>query len=65
MDVVEDLVQARLDYERGDWARALDTWADVDADAMDVADLHDAAVSAYLLGQRRRDAVREAADQVT
>jgi DNA-binding CsgD family transcriptional regulator len=51
MGVVDELVQARRDYERGDWARALDTWSDLDPDAMDVRDLCDAAVSAYLLGR--------------
>jgi DNA-binding CsgD family transcriptional regulator len=56
MGVVDELVQARTDYERGDWAHALDTWAGIDADAMDAADLIDAAVSAYLLG-RTTDAV--------
>ena len=28
--VVEDLVQARTDYERGDWTAALDVWSDVE-----------------------------------
>ena len=51
MGVVDELLQAREEYERGDWARALDTWRDVDPDAMDAADAQAAAVSAYLLGR--------------
>jgi DNA-binding CsgD family transcriptional regulator len=56
MGVVDELVEARKDYERGDWARALDTWAGLDADVMDAAALLGAAASAYLLG-RPTDAV--------
>ncbi len=56
MGVVDELVQAREEYERGEWARALDTWSDLDPDAMNAEDLRAAAVSAYLLG-RPTDAV--------
>jgi DNA-binding CsgD family transcriptional regulator len=56
MGVVDELVQARADYERREWEAALDTWAGVDADALDAADLRGAALSAYLLG-RPSDAV--------
>ena len=43
MGVLDDLAQARADYERGDWAAALDTWSDVDPDDLDVEDLRGAA----------------------
>ena len=56
MGVLDDLAQARADYERGDWAAALDIWSGVDASDLGVDDLRDAAQSAYLLG-RRDDAV--------
>jgi DNA-binding CsgD family transcriptional regulator len=56
MGVVDELVQARVDYERGDWVAALDTWSGLDPDTMGVADLRGAALSAYLLG-RPADAV--------
>lgn len=52
MGVVDDLVQARSDYERGDWAAALDLWSGVDPSAMSADDLHAAALAAYLLGRR-------------
>ena len=29
MGVLEDLARARTDYERGDWAAALDSWSGV------------------------------------
>ena len=56
MGVVDELVQARVDYERGEWAAALDTWSGVQPDALGVEDLRSAALSAYLLG-RVEDAV--------
>jgi DNA-binding CsgD family transcriptional regulator len=56
MGVVDELVQAREEYERGDWARALNIWSDLDPDAMGAEDLRAAAVSAHLLG-RPTDAV--------
>ena len=52
MGVIDDLVQARADYEQGDWSVALDIWSDVDPSGMTTGDLHDAAVAAYLLGRR-------------
>jgi DNA-binding CsgD family transcriptional regulator len=52
MGVVDELLQARVDYERGDWAAALDTWSCVEPDDMDVEDLRGAAAAAYLLGRR-------------
>lgn len=56
MGVVDELVQARVDYERGEWAAALDTWSGVDPDALGIDDLRSAALAAYLLG-RSEDAV--------
>ncbi len=52
MGVVDDLVQARADYERGVWSAALDTWSDIEPDQMSADDLHHAALAAYLLGRR-------------
>ncbi|MFC4782861.1 LuxR C-terminal-related transcriptional regulator [Nocardioides sp. MAHUQ-72] len=51
MGVVDELLQAREDYERGEWAAALDTWAGVEPDSLGVEDLRRAALSAYLLGR--------------
>ncbi len=52
MGVVDELLQARADYDRGDWAAALDTWAGVEAGALAAEDVRRAAVAAYLLGRR-------------
>ena len=52
MGVVDDLAQARMDYERGDWIAALDIWSDIESDDMSAGDLHHAALAAYLLGRR-------------
>ena len=52
MGVLDDLARARTEYERGDWAAALDTWSGVDEDGLGVDDLRGAARSAYLLGRR-------------
>ena len=56
MGVLDDLARARTDYERGDWAAALDIWSGVDEEDLGVEDLRGAAQSAYLLG-RRDDAI--------
>ena len=50
--MVDDLAQARTDYEQGDWTAALDIWSDIEPDQMSADDLHDAALAAYLLGRR-------------
>jgi len=50
--MVDDLAQARTDYERGEWSAALDIWSDIEPDDMSADDLHAAAVAAYLLGRR-------------
>ena len=52
MGVLEDLARARTDYERGDWAAALDSWSGVVPDEMGAEDLRAAAISAYLVGRR-------------
>ena len=52
MGVLEDLARARTDYERGDWAAALDSWSGVVPDEMGADDLRAAAITAYLLGRR-------------
>ncbi len=52
MGVLDDLARARTDYERGDWATALDIWSGVDQDDLDVADLRGAAQATLLLGRR-------------
>ena len=52
MGVLEDLARARTDYERGDWAAALDSWSGVVPDEMGAEDLRAAAISAYLAGRR-------------
>jgi DNA-binding CsgD family transcriptional regulator len=50
--MVDDLAQARTDYEQGDWTTALDIWSDTEPDDMSADDLHHAALAAYLLGRR-------------
>jgi DNA-binding CsgD family transcriptional regulator len=52
MGVLEDLAVARADYERGDWAAALDTWSGVAVEELGIADLRGSAQSAFLLGHR-------------
>ena len=52
MGLVDDLTQARADYEQGDWTAALDVWSDIEPDDLSAEDLHDAALAAYLLGHR-------------
>jgi DNA-binding CsgD family transcriptional regulator len=50
--VVDELEQARSDYERGDWVAALDIWSDLALEDMSADDLHAAGLAAYLLGRR-------------
>jgi ATP/maltotriose-dependent transcriptional regulator MalT len=52
MGVLDDLARARTDYERGDWAAALDSWSGVVPDEMGADDLRGAAEAAFLLGRR-------------
>ena len=51
MGVLDDLTQARADYERRDWAAALDTWSEVDLADLDLDDLRASARSAALLSR--------------
>lgn len=50
--MVDDLIRAREDYERGDWASALDVWSGSGVDLVGPAELRDAATAAFLLGRR-------------
>jgi ATP/maltotriose-dependent transcriptional regulator MalT len=52
MGVLEELARARTDYERGDWAAALDSWSGLVPDEMGAEDLRAAAITAYLVGRR-------------
>ncbi|MFC6287601.1 LuxR C-terminal-related transcriptional regulator [Nocardioides sp. GCM10027113] len=52
MGVVDELLQARQDFERRDWAGAFGTWSGVDPDELDDADLRAAAMTAFLVGHR-------------
>lgn len=51
MGVVDDLLQARRDFERGEWSAALARWSGVASDELGPDDLHDAAMAAHLLGR--------------
>ncbi len=53
MPGVDDLVRARAEFERGEWASALDRWSGVDPDALGADDLVLAAAAAHLLGRIR------------
>ena len=52
MGVLEDLAQARAEYERGNWPAVRDTLAELDPEDLGVDDLRAAARSAQLLGRR-------------
>jgi DNA-binding CsgD family transcriptional regulator len=49
--LVDDLVRARADYERGDWATALTGWQDVDPDVLDAGDLLRLGTACWLAGR--------------
>ena len=51
MGMVDDLAQARTDYEQGDWTAALDIWSGVEPPDW-VPTTCTAAVTAFLLGRR-------------
>lgn len=51
MGVVDDLVQARETFERGDWIAAFDAWSDLDPEVLGPDDLHQLATAALLLGK--------------
>jgi DNA-binding CsgD family transcriptional regulator len=49
--VVDELVRARAEFERGEWAAALERWSSLDPDGLTAADLESAGSAAQLLGQ--------------
>ncbi len=51
MGVVDELVRARTDFERGEWTAALERWVGVAPEALTGADLVSAAAAAHLLGR--------------
>jgi DNA-binding CsgD family transcriptional regulator/tetratricopeptide (TPR) repeat protein len=53
MPGVDVLVQAREEFERGEWASALDRWSGVDPATLGADDLVRAAAAAHLLGRIR------------
>ena len=56
MGVVDELLRARLEFERGEWVAAFERWSAVDPDGLTADDLEAAASAAHLLG-RLDDAV--------
>ena len=56
MGVVDELVRARAEFERGEWAAALERWSTLDPDGLTATDLESAGSAAQLLG-RLDDAV--------
>jgi DNA-binding CsgD family transcriptional regulator len=51
MGVVDELLHARADFERGEWSAALDGWSAVDVDRLSAEDLESAAAASHLLGR--------------
>jgi DNA-binding CsgD family transcriptional regulator/thioredoxin-like negative regulator of GroEL len=49
--LVEELVRARADYERGDWAAALTGWREVDPDTLGADDLMRLGTACWLSGR--------------
>jgi pentatricopeptide repeat protein len=49
--LVEELVRARANYERGDWAAALTGWRDVDPDTLGADDLMRLGTACWLSGR--------------
>lgn len=56
MGVVDEMVRARAEFERGEWAAALERWSSLDPDGLTASDLESAGSAAQLLG-RPGDAV--------
>ena len=56
MGVVDELVRARAEFERGEWSAALDRWSAVEPEGLTADDLESSAAAAHLLG-RMTDAV--------
>lgn len=53
MSGVDDLVRARADFERGEWAGALDRWLESDPTSLTGEHLTSAAAAAHLVGRVR------------
>jgi len=51
MGVVDELLRARAEFERGDWRAAYDTWAAFDLAGLSAQDLERSAAAAHLLGR--------------
>ena len=51
MGVVDELVRARAEFERGEWAAALERWSVLDPEGLTAADLESAGEAAQLLGR--------------
>jgi ATP/maltotriose-dependent transcriptional regulator MalT len=51
MGVVDELVSARAEFERGDWSAALERWSAVGRDGLTAEDLASSAAAAHLLGR--------------
>jgi DNA-binding CsgD family transcriptional regulator len=54
--VVDELVRARAEFERGEWSAALELWSAVELEGLTAGDLESPAAAAHLLG-RMGDAV--------
>ncbi|WP_323097748.1 helix-turn-helix transcriptional regulator [Intrasporangium sp. YIM S08009] len=51
MGVVDELLRARAEFERGDWRAAYDAWAAFDLAGLSAQDLERSAAAAHLLGR--------------
>ena len=51
MGVVDELLHARAEFERGDWRAAYDGWATFDLSGLSPDDLERSAAAAQLLGR--------------
>jgi DNA-binding CsgD family transcriptional regulator len=51
LGLVDELIRARANYERGDWAAALTGWQDVDPEALDSGDLIRLGTACWLAGR--------------
>lgn len=51
MGVVDELVRARSEFERGEWAAALERWSALEPEGLTAADLESAGEAAQLLGR--------------
>ena len=52
MGVVDELLRARADFERGEWTAALQAWSGVEPDRLSADDLSALGVAAFLVGRR-------------